>query len=95
MKLYGFKIGERVIAVVDLHTESGKPIPAGTEIELVAFPAKTFAAKPTDCTGDKYVDSKQFFYNAVHPNDPKDRIRANFCTIRRKRKGEGEMPEHR
>ncbi len=78
---YGYNVGQIVVTKLELIDENLNTIPAGTRIRIVAI-----APKVRIRTGDEYLDSKQYFFNAVIESQELDygnRIRANFCTIKK------------
>jgi hypothetical protein len=87
-KRYNYKIGEIVVTKVDLWTENNQYLPTGTKLRIVAFAAKVYKTRyPDNITSD----SKEYFLNAVLVAQEKDwgnRVRPDFCCIRKIKKGE-------
>lgn len=80
---YGYKVGDKVVTLVKLAEEDGEVFPVGTELRIVAITPKVRIVNP-----DQWHDTKQYFYNAVlynQVNDYSNRVRADFCTIKRAR----------
>jgi hypothetical protein len=79
---YGYSIGQIVQTRYNLYDENQNEIPAGTRIRIVAI-----APKVRIITGDELHDRREYFYNAILADqtepDYMNRIRANFCTIRK------------
>lgn len=76
----GYTVGKKYKLTVEVVDENNTIIPAGTIIRLVAI-----APKVRMVTG-KNKDTWMYFYNAVistQENDYSNRIRQDFCTIRR------------
>lgn len=87
-KMYGYKLGQIVIAKVDLWTENSEYLPIGTKLRIVSFAEKVYKTKYPDNLRN---DSKPYFINAVLATQTKDydnRVRPDFCTIRKLLKGE-------
>jgi hypothetical protein len=76
-----YSIGQIVQTKYDLHDENQNEIPAGTRIRIVAI-----APKIRMVAKDTLHDRLPYFFNAVLESQAEDwsnRIRANFCTIRK------------
>ncbi len=83
-KMYGYKVGDVVETVVRLQTEGGVDVSIGSRLRLVAFAPKVRISRKKDHSG--FIDGREYFYNAVRESQESDygnRIRANFCTIRK------------
>lgn len=89
-ELYGFKVGEIVELLVTETMESNtgrKSCVRGSRIRLVCFVPKVKIYTADTELEKKFVDSKPYFFNAVPEeqwdSDYGNRIRANFCTIKK------------
>lgn len=76
-----YSIGDIVKNILPLESENGTSIPPDTHLRIVAI-----APKVRMVAKDNYHDNSPYFFNAVladQTNDYSNRIRANFCTIKK------------
>lgn len=76
-----YSLGDTVHNIVPLQHEDGTTVPTGTPLRIVAIVPKVVILKR-----DRYHDRCAYFFNAVpvsQDNDYSNRIRANFCTIKK------------
>ena len=77
-----YTINQKVKNIVELKTESGELIPVGTILRIVVISCKVCKLKYTD----EYHDNNDYFLNMVLDNQTNDyynRIRSNFCTVKK------------
>jgi hypothetical protein len=84
--MYNYNIGDIVTNILPLEVDNRDHdiIPIGTKLRIVAIAPKVCMVK----SNDGYHDNKQYFFNAVltdQNNNDSDRIRANFCTIKKEK----------
>lgn len=88
---YGYSLGEIVVSLIDLRSESGTVVPSGTKLRLVAFAPKLIQTHYDSIRAYPHLfDSRTYFFNAVVADKPdtSPRIREHFVTIRKLLKGE-------
>jgi hypothetical protein len=75
-----YAAGMIVKNVVPLERENGDIVPVGTKLKIVAITPKVRIIT----INDGYYDNSPYFFNAVPlDQEDKNRIRANFCTIKK------------
>src|SRR5574343_56738 len=80
VEMYGFKVGETVLNKIDLMTESKIKVPAGSFLLIVAIAPKVRKGYVDNIR----CDSRDYFFNAVIlGGSDNDRLRENFCTIKK------------
>lgn len=78
-------VGDIVETLVPLKRESGKPVTPGTRLRIVAVAPKVVHKPDWVETYPQHYDNHDYFFNALPENESedRDRIRANFVTIRK------------
>jgi hypothetical protein len=98
---YGYRVGDIVVLKTTVYDRANHKYTAGDRLRIVAITPKVSYNTVWAEADPEHFDSKEFFFNAVpagskdfwddgrKKNEPyAERIRANFCTIRKLKKGE-------
>jgi len=82
---YGFSVGDIVETKIPIKLSDGKKVvQSGTKIKIISITPKAYIPKG-NVIDFITVDNKSYFFNAVLLDDveQKNRIRQDFCTIKK------------